>query len=69
MDANYNIALTTYVTDTSDVSTFNLLPTPAENGDDGYQSGQPTYVVEIYFQGPIGQKGYAQGGNYSYAVF
>jgi Flp pilus assembly protein TadG len=69
LDASYNVALTTYITDTSDRSTFALLPAPAEAGADGYQSGQPVYLVEIYFQGPVGQSGYAQWGNYSYAVF
>jgi Flp pilus assembly protein TadG len=59
---------TTYVTHTADVSTFNLLPAPAEMGSDGYQSGQAVYLVEAYFSGG-GETGYAQGGNYSYAVF
>jgi Flp pilus assembly protein TadG len=68
MDSNFNIATTTYVTDTSDVSTFNLLPAPKEDGTDGYQSGQPVYVVEAFFSGS-GGGGYAQGGNYAYAVF
>jgi Flp pilus assembly protein TadG len=68
LDANYNVATTTYLTDTSDRATFNLLPAPQENGADGFQSGQPAYVVESYFSGP-GQKGYAQGGTYAYAVF
>jgi energy-converting hydrogenase Eha subunit B len=68
MDANFNIALATYITGASDVSTFNLLPAPQENGTDGYQSGQPAYVVEAFFLG-LGQSGYTQGGNYAYAVF
>ncbi len=68
MDSNFNIALTSYVTHASDVSTFNLLPAPQENGTDGYQSGQPVYVVEIMFTGS-GQAGYTQGSNYAYAVF
>jgi hypothetical protein len=68
MDANYNVALTTYLTDTSDRSTFNLITAPSENGTDGYQSGQPVYVVEVFFSSP-GQKGYTGGGNYAYAVF
>ncbi len=68
MDSNFNIALTTYVTDSKDVSTFNLLPAPQENGTDGYQSGQPVYVVEVMFAGAV-QAGYTQGSNYAYAVF
>jgi Flp pilus assembly protein TadG len=68
MDSNFNIALTSYVTHASDVSTFNLLPVPQENGADGYQSGQPVYVVEVMFTGS-GQAGYTQGSNYAYAVF
>jgi Flp pilus assembly protein TadG len=68
MDSNFNVAVTTYVTDAKDVSTFNLLPAPQENGTDGYQSGQPVYVVEVMFTGS-GQAGYTQGSNYAYAVF
>jgi hypothetical protein len=40
------------------VSSFNLLPKPKEDGTDGYQSGQPIYVVEAFF-----------GGTYAFAVF
>jgi Flp pilus assembly protein TadG len=58
----------TYVTHAGDRSTFNLLPAPAELGADGYQSGQPIYVVEAFFSGH-GQAGYTQGGDYAYAVF
>ncbi len=68
MDSNFNVALTTYVTDSNDVSTFNLLPAPHESGTDGYQSGQPAYVVEVFFLGS-GQSEYTQGANYAYAVF
>ena len=68
MDANFNIPISDYVTDTTYASTFNLLPAPQELGQDGYQSGQPVYVVETFFLGP-GQKGYTQGGNYAYCVF
>jgi hypothetical protein len=68
LDANYNISLIHQVSDTNDVSTFNLLTTPQENGQDGYQSGQPAYVVEVFFAGS-GQRGYTEGGNYAYAVF
>jgi Flp pilus assembly protein TadG len=64
----YNIPITKYVIHSSDVSTFNLLPVPLENGTDGYQSGQPIYVVEVFFSGTA-MAGYTQGGSYSYAVF
>jgi hypothetical protein len=68
MDTNFNIPSSYYVTNATYVSTFNLLPAPQELGQDGYQSGQPVYVVETYFSGS-GQKGYASGGDYAYAVF
>jgi Flp pilus assembly protein TadG len=68
LDASFNISLVNQVSDTSDVSSFKLLPTPQENGQDGYQSGQPAYVVEVFFSG-TGQAGYTKGGNYAYAVF
>jgi hypothetical protein len=69
MDANYNVSTVTALTDTADVSTFNLIsPVPQENGSDGYQSGQPIYVVEVYFQSQ-GLAGYTKGGDYAYAVF
>jgi TadE-like protein len=64
----YTIPMAKYVTNTADVSTFNLLPKPAEDGTDGYQSGQPIYLVEVFFSG-TGQVGYTQGGAYAYAVF
>jgi Flp pilus assembly protein TadG len=63
----YNIPITKYVIN-SDVSTFNLLPVPLENGTDGYQSGQPIYLVEVFFTG-TSMAGYTQGGSYAYAVF
>jgi Flp pilus assembly protein TadG len=68
MDSNFNISTVHYLTDTTDVSSFNLLPAPQENGQYGYQSGQPAYLVEVFFSGS-GQKGYTQGGAYAYAVF
>ena len=64
----YTIPISKYVTNINDVATFNLLPVPAENATDGYQSGQPIYVVEAYFSGP-GQAGYTQGGSYAFAIF
>jgi Flp pilus assembly protein TadG len=58
----------TYVTHTGDVSTFNLVPAPQEMGSDGYQSGQPIYLVEVYFTNRA-EPGYTQGANYAYAVY
>jgi Flp pilus assembly protein TadG len=68
LDSDYNVSLVNQVSDTNDVSTFSLLPAPQENGQDGYQSGQPAFVVEVLFSG-TGQAGYANGSNYAYAVF
>jgi Flp pilus assembly protein TadG len=68
MDSNFNIPSSYYVTDSTYQSTFNLLQAPLELGQDGYQSGQPVYLVETYFSGK-GQAGYASGGAYAYAVF
>ena len=68
MDTNFNIPSSSYVTDATYVSSFNLLPAPGELGQDGYQSGQPIYVVETFFSG-VGQKGYASGGDYAYAIY
>lgn len=68
LDSDYNVSVTNQVSDTSDASSFNLLTAPAEAGQDGYQSGQPVYLVEVFFTG-AGQSGYAQGSNYAYAVF
>jgi hypothetical protein len=57
------------VTNANDQSSFNLItPVPAETGSDGYQAGQPIYVVEVYFQS-TGLAGYTKGGDYAYAVF
>ncbi len=64
----YTIDIVKYVTHSTAVSTFNLLPVPLEDGTDGYQSGQPIYVVEAFFSG-TGQVGYTQGGSYAYAIF
>ena len=58
----------TYVGDTADVSTFSLVPAPTEMGSDGYQSGQPIYLVEVYFTNRA-EPGYTQGANYAYAVY
>jgi Flp pilus assembly protein TadG len=64
----YKIPITKYATNAADVTNFNLLPTPLEDGTDGYQSGQPAYLVEVYFAGK-GQAGYNQGGTYAFALF
>ena len=64
----YSIPIVKYVTNLADVANFNLLPNPLEDGTDGYQSGQPVYVVEAFFSG-AGQVGYTQGGSYAYAIF
>ena len=68
MDSDFNISSSDYVTNANYVSSFNYLPAPSELGTDGYQSGQPVYLVEVFFTG-VGQPGYAQGGNYAYAAF
>ncbi len=69
MDANFNISTTSTVSHSGDASTFNLIsPLPAEAGQDGYQAGQPVYVVEVYFSS-TGQTGYTKGGDYAFAVF
>ena len=64
----YTIPISKYIIHSTDVSTFNLLPAPLEDGTDGYQSGQPVYLVEVFFAG-TGQAGYTQGGSYAFAVF
>jgi Flp pilus assembly protein TadG len=57
------------VSRTGNLSSFNLIsPLPQENGQDGYQSGQPIYVVEVYFKSN-GILGFTQGGDSAYAVF
>ncbi len=68
-DANFNISPVDSVTVAGNVSKFNLIsPLPAEAGADGYQAGQPVYVVEVYFSS-TGQTGYTKGGDYAFAVF
>jgi hypothetical protein len=64
----YKISLTNYVTHDADkVPGFNLLPSP-DTDPGGYQSGQPIYLVEVFFSGN-GQAGYTSGGSYAYAIF
>lgn len=63
MNSDFNIPPLSYVENTLDQSTFNLI-TPVPNGTtDGYQEGQSVFVVEVYFK-VIGSGGYG-----SYAVF
>jgi Flp pilus assembly protein TadG len=60
----------TYVTHSGDATNpaFTLIPSPKEDGTDGYQSGQPVSVVEVFFN--TGAKaGYITGANYAYAIF
>jgi len=58
----------TYVSDVGDVSSFNLIPAPREDGTDGYQSGQPIYMVEVCYKG-ASQVGFTSGASYAYAIF
>lgn len=70
LDANtFSILPSDSVSVSGNKSKFNLItPVPAEAGSDGYQSGQPIYVVEVYFQ-HTGLSGLTSGGDYAYAVF
>jgi hypothetical protein len=43
---------------------FTLLPAPLEDGNDGYQAGQPVFLVEVYFSGVENM-----GGNYAFVLF
>jgi hypothetical protein len=57
-----------YLINTADrLSRFNLLPTPKQDGTDGYQSNQTVYAVEVFFSSIVGSQ--FQGGNYAYALF
>jgi Flp pilus assembly protein TadG len=60
--------LTDFLTNANDRTTFSLIPAPLQTGTDGYQAGQPIYVVEVFFQAR-GLAGYTKGGDYAYAVF
>jgi len=60
--------LTDFLTNANDRSTFNLIPAPLQTGTDGYQAGQPIYVVEVFFEAN-GLAGVTKGGDYAYAVF
>jgi Flp pilus assembly protein TadG len=64
----YKIPIVKYVANAPDqVTGFSLLPSP-DTDPGGYQSGQPVYLVEVFFSG-VGQVGYTQGGSYAYAIF
>ena len=64
----YKITPANYVAHDADkVPGFNLLPSP-DTDPGGYQSGQPVYLVEVFFSG-TGQVGYTAGGSYAYAIF
>jgi Flp pilus assembly protein TadG len=52
------------------LNNFNLLPVPDQlltGSQDGYQSGQPAFAVEVFFSSLVGSK--FQGGNYAYSIF
>ncbi len=70
VDANTGvIPLNTYVTQTGDrADAFTAIPAPRENGSDGYQAGDPIYLVEVFFRGGS-FAGYTQGGTYAAAIF
>jgi Flp pilus assembly protein TadG len=65
----YKIPLTTYVSNAADAlsTNFNLLPNP-DTHPGGYKSGQPVYVVEVFFPG-TSSPGYGGGHAYAYAIF
>jgi len=68
---NASNVLTDYQTNAGDIATGwnNLIPAPTIGGNNGYQPGQPIYIVETFFTGS-GVGGYAGGGgSYAYAVF
>ena len=64
----YNILITDYVSAVADrADLFTLIPNPITTPG-GYKSGQPIYVVEVFFAG-TSQAGYGGGGAYAYAIF
>jgi hypothetical protein len=63
----YKIPITKYVSNASDQVAFTLIPNPITTPG-GYQSGQPIYIVEVFFGG-TSQAGYGGGGAYAYAIF
>jgi hypothetical protein len=65
---HYNIPFSSYVKNSGDqLKGFTLLPDPVVTPG-GYKSGQPAYIVEVFFSGK-GQIGYTPGGAYAYAIF
>jgi hypothetical protein len=64
----YKIPITKYVSNTNDAASwFTLIPNPDDHPG-GYKSGQPIYIVEVFFAGTA-QAGYGNGGAYAYAIF
>ena len=64
----YRIPIAKYVSNANDVvKGFKLIPSP-DVDPGGYKSGQPIYVVEVYYGG-TSQPGYGAGGAYAYAIF
>jgi hypothetical protein len=58
-----------YVTNSgSRADGFTLLPTPMEDGTDGFQAGQFAYLVETMFKGPE-FPGYTSGNTYTRVLF
>lgn len=64
----YTITPAKYIYNTADVvKGFNLIPSPDVNPG-GYRSGQPIYIVEVFYHNPT-QMGWGTRGNYAYAIF
>ena len=65
------ISIKDYLTNSAARSKFNLIPAPTQAvpNQDGYQAGQPIYIVEMFYSGG-GVGGFSGGGGtYAYAVF
>jgi Flp pilus assembly protein TadG len=64
----YAIPVSKYIHNPADVvQGFNLIPSPDVNPG-GYKSGQPIYIVEVFYHNPT-QLGWGVTGNYAYAIF
>jgi hypothetical protein len=64
----YTIPTAKYIHDAGDVvQGFKLIASP-DVDPGGYKSGQPIYVVEVYYGG-TSQSGWGGGGAYAYAIF
>ena len=71
LDTSSNVALADYVAlSGNQCNKFTAIPKPLEQNPntDGYQSGQPIYIVEVMIK-KTGLAGYTQGGDYAYAIF